>query len=87
MVVDPLITHAVAARQRGLAVLGDTGRQAMVTLRLPVLPETGVIEPGAFVKNRDGTLTRLGLVRSTSVQAGLPEAWQTLGVEAHSLKL
>ena len=84
MVVDPLITEAVAARQRGIAVLADTGRQIEVTLRLPVLPETGVIEPGVFVEYQDGGVSRLGLVRSTSVQAGLPEVWQTLGVETHA---
>jgi hypothetical protein len=84
MVVDPLITEAVAARQRGIAVLADTGRQIDVTLRLPVLPETGVIEPGVFVEYQDGGVSRLGLVRSTSVQAGLPEVWQTLGVETHA---
>ena len=57
MVVDPLITEAVAARQRGIAVLADTGRQIEVTLRLPVLPETGVIEPGGFVEYQDGSVT------------------------------
>ncbi|RYU57042.1 hypothetical protein EWI61_13760 [Methylolobus aquaticus] len=83
MVVDPLITEAAAARQRGLAILADTGRQIEVTLRLPVLNETGIIEPGAFVAYQDGSVTRLGLVRSTVVQASLPDVWQTLGVETH----
>ena len=84
MVVDALITDAVAARQRGIAVLSDTGRQIEVSLRLPVLPETGIIEPGAIVEYRDGSLTRRGLVRSNSVQAGLPEIWQTLGVQTYA---
>ena len=83
MVVDPLITEAAAARQRGLAILADTGRQIEVTLRLPVLSETGIIEPGAFVAYQDGSVSRLGLVRSTTVEASLPEVWQTLGVETH----
>jgi len=88
MVVDSLITEAAAARQRGIAVLSDTGRQIEVTLRLPVLAETGIIEPGAFVEYQDGsqgqTIRRLGLVRATQVQAGLPEVWQTLGVQAYA---
>lgn len=84
MVVDPLITQAAAARQRGLAVLADTGRQIEVSLRLPVIAETGVIEPGSFVEYRDGAVTRLGLVRSTQVQAAMPEVWQTLGVQAYA---
>jgi hypothetical protein len=84
MVVDALITEAAAARQRGIAVLSDTGRQIEVSLRLPVLAETGIIEPGAFVEYHDGSVTRLGLVRATQVQAGLPEVWQTLGVQAYA---
>ena len=84
MVVDALITEAAAARQRGISVLADTGQQIDVTLRLPVLAETGIIEPGAFVEYQDGSVTRLGIVRSTQVEAGMPEVWQTLGVQSHA---
>lgn len=84
MVVDALITDAVVARQRGIAVLADTGRQVEVSLRLPVLEVTGIITPGAFVDYQDGGVTRRGLVRSTQVQAGLPEVWQTLGVQTYA---
>ncbi len=84
MVVDALITEAAVARQRGLAVLSDTGRQIEVSLNLPVLHETGIIEPGAFVQYRDGGVDRIGLVRSTQVQAGFPEVWQTLGVQTYA---
>lgn len=84
MVVDPLITEAAAARQRGIAVLADTGHQLEVSLRLPVLAETGIIEPGAFVEYQDGSVTRMGIVRATQVEAGMPEVWQTLGVQAYA---
>lgn len=84
MVVDPLITEAAAARQRGISVLADTGHQIEVSLRLPVLAETGIIEPGAFVEYQDGSVTRLGLVRATRVEAGMPEVWQTLGVQGYA---
>ena len=84
MVVDALITDVVAARQRGIALLADTGPQIEVSLRLPVLAETGIIEPGAFVEYQDGSVTRLGIVRSTQVEAGMPEVWQTLGVQSHA---
>lgn len=83
MVVDPLITAVDAARQRGRAILSDTGRQIGVGLRLPVLAETGVIQPGAFVEYVDGGTTRLGLVRGTSLEIGHPDVWQTLEVETH----
>jgi len=84
MVVDALITEAAVARQCGLAVLSNTGRQIEVSLNLPVLLETGIIEPGALVQYRDGGIDRIGLVRSTQVQAGFPEVWQTLGVQTYA---
>ena len=88
MVTDSLITTAAAARQRGLAVLSDTGRQLAIGLRLPVLPATGIIQPGAFIQYEetgdDGIHTRLGLVRSTNIEVGLPEVFQSLGVECHA---
>jgi hypothetical protein len=83
MVTDALITAPAAARQRGMSVLGNTGRQADVALRLPVLPETGVIPPGKFVRYVDGAEIRLGLTRSVSVDANFPEVWQNIGVETH----
>ena len=82
-IVDPLITQAAAARQRGIAVLSDTGRIATVGLRLPVLAETGIIKPGSFVRYTDGGIERIGLTRSVQVEVGLPAIWQTLGVETH----
>lgn len=84
MVVDRLITEVAAARQRGLDVLADTGHQIEVSLRLPVLAETGIIQPGAFVEYQDGTVTRLGIVRATHIEAGMPEVWQTLGVQGYA---
>lgn len=81
MVVDRLITHADAARQRGIAVLSDSGRSIGMTLSLPVLPATGVIEPGIFVQYQDGSTSRIGLVRSTQIDARMPQVRQTIGVE------
>lgn len=83
MVTDALITAVDAARQRGIAVLSDTGRIATVTLRLPVLATTGIIQPGKFVRYDDGGTTRLGIVRSTSLEVAMPAIWQTIGVETH----
>jgi hypothetical protein len=83
MVNDVLITDAVAARQRGIAVLGDTGRIATVSLTLPVLPTTGIIPPGKFVSYTDAGVTRLGLTRSVNVNVDFPTIRQTIGVETH----
>jgi hypothetical protein len=89
MVSDPLIGDVVAARQRGRVALSDTGQQEIVTLTLPVLPETGIILPGAMVRYVDtqaNNKTRIGIVRSSATavsQTNLCETWQTLGVETH----
>jgi hypothetical protein len=87
MVTDQLITNAIGARQRALPVLADVGRQAAVSLRLPVLAETGIIPPGKFVRYVDAGVTRIGLVRSVSAEVQRAEKkltiWQTIGVETH----
>lgn len=83
MVTHPLITHADAARQRGLAILSDSGHQARVTLKLPVLVETGLIKPGQFVRYVDGPTSRLGLVRSTSLEWQFPTMRQSISLETH----
>lgn len=78
-----LITDHVAHRQRGVAVLSDTGRQAEVQLTLQVLPETGIIPPGLMVEYvvDDGPV--LGIVRSTSVNWARPKLRQTIALETH----
>ena len=83
MVTDSLITHADAARQRGLSILSDSGRQARVSLKLPVLAETGLILPGKFVRYVDGAQTRLGLVRGTALDWSAPKLRQTISLETH----
>lgn len=83
MVTDPLVTHADAARARGRAILADTGRQARITLDLPILPETGILTPGQLIRYTDAGTPRTGLVRSTAVRAQLPAARQTIELETH----
>jgi hypothetical protein len=82
-VTHPLITDAEAARQRGIAELGNTGVQAHISLRLPVLETTGIIKPGALVRYVDGSSTHLGFVRSTSLEWSSPTLRQVLSVETH----
>jgi len=85
MVTDPLITAPEAARQRGIAVLGDTGRQAHITLSVPVLSSTGIIRPGKWLRYEDGATTRFGLTRAVSVEFGGSSAKvrQSVLVETH----
>ena len=84
MVTDPLITHADAARARGGAILAAGGRQAAITLRLPVLPETGILDLGQLIEYQDGSTARRGLVRAVSVDAAIPTVWQTVEIETHA---
>jgi len=83
MVVDALMTHEIAARQRGIPVLANTGSIATVGLKLPVLESTGVIKPGRFVRYVDEGVTRIGLSRSVAVAADANVITQTLEVEVH----
>lgn len=83
IVTHSLITHAIAARQRGLAELSDTGKQAYVSLKLPVLEETGLILPGKFVRYGNGSETHLGLTRGISLDWSRPVLRQTVLVETH----
>ena len=62
-IVDPLATDPIMTRQRGQAALGNTGRQALISLRLPVLPETGIIHPGTMVDYAESGTTRRGITR------------------------
>lgn len=71
MAVHPLLVHPDAAAQRAIAALSDTGRQLAQRLTLPILPETGIIKPGVYVRyTDDGGAQRLGLVRATTVADG-----------------
>ncbi|MDT3672848.1 MAG: hypothetical protein ROZ37_21225 [Aromatoleum sp.] len=85
-IVDPLATAPEMTRARGLAVLADTGRQAHISLRLPVLPETGIIRPGKLVRYQEGGNTHLGLTRAVQLEQRFPDLWQTIRIETHELE-
>jgi hypothetical protein len=50
MVIDALVTHADAARARGTSVLAQTGRQAIVSLEMPLWPTLGVLPVGKLIE-------------------------------------
>lgn len=85
MVTDALITDAVAARQRGLAVLGTAGPQYNVRMDLPVL--TGVGQPGVLDVGQlvqvNATQPWRGRVRAVSVSAKSPSLRQSITLERH----
>ena len=84
MVVDPLITHADAGRQRALPVLADTGQQELVSLRTRVMPGLGIYTPGMIVRYVDDSVTRTGILRGVAADyGGGTDLWQTIKVETH----
>ena len=83
MVSDPLITHADAARQRGLSILADTGRQKHITLSLPILPESGIIQPGTMIRYTEQGTAHIGIARAVNVAVDFPKARQTVRIESH----
>lgn len=84
MVTDALVTHVDAARGRGAAILGNTGRQRLLTLETPILADVGLYGVGTLLESQDGTATARGLVRSVAVSAQQPRVRQTIEVETHA---
>ena len=82
MVTHPLITHADAARQKGIAILSDTGRKAMMQISLPVLDTLGVVDVCRLIEFHDGNTMRRGIVRANALSVNFPTVRQTLTIEA-----
>jgi len=85
MVSDALITDVVAARQRGLAILGAAGHKHNVTLELPVLTgsnQPGILDVGQLVQVNASTPWR-GRVRAVSVASRWPSMRQSVTLERH----
>lgn len=86
MILDPLITEVAAGRERGVTILSAGGKQARVTIELPLLPypqEPGLLLPGQLVEVQDGVETWKGLVTGATVTAGRPTVRQRLELERH----
>ncbi len=85
MIVHPLITDIVAARQRAIAELSEAGRMLTHKMTLPVLPWTGVIKPGRILRYYDDAgVRRKGIVRGTTVSQQFPVLTQALEVASHA---
>ena len=82
-IIDPLATDPDMTRARGLVALAASGPQTRVTLRLPVLQETGLILPGTLLDYAAEGATRRGIVRSFQADWTHPELWQSVEVECH----
>jgi hypothetical protein len=88
MAVHKAITHQYAAHERGLAILANTGRQALVSMETALIPSLGldVILPGKLVQIGDtGEGNWRGLVRGVEIVAGRPKVTQKIEIERHYL--
>ncbi len=86
-VTDALITHADAARQRGIAVLGAAGNKLAHRMTLPFLTggtNPGPVLPGYLIEVADIGHTWRGLVRGISIKASMPVVRQTINVERNA---
>lgn len=86
-VTDALITHADAARQRGIAVLGAAGNKLAHRMTLPFLTggtNPGPVLPGYLIEVADIGHTWRGLVRGISISASMPVVRQTINVERNA---
>lgn len=83
-ITDALITHEVAARERGRSILGAAGNKLMQTMTLPLLTGAdlpGLIGPGNLIRVDDINEQWRGLVRSIRVSVGMPKVRQIISVE------
>ena len=67
MEIDRLITAEAAARARGVSILAETGRGRTITLSIQLLPGTGVIDPGRYIRYGAGSSACFGLSRAVEV--------------------
>lgn len=80
-IVDALATDLIMTRARGSTVLAECGAKSRISLRLPVLPEVGLILPGRMMEySAEGVIHR-GLTRSLQGEWSHPELWQTVEIE------
>lgn len=84
MYTHPLITHIDAARQKGISILGDTGRKTTLQIAMPILPATGVIDVCTLIEFNDGATARRGIVRANNISVNWPTVRQTLTIEANA---
>ncbi len=72
MFVSPMISHADAARSKGISILSAGGKQAAVGLDLPMVDGLGLITPGMLIEvtgtGGAGNAWR-GMVNSTALSA------------------
>ncbi len=80
MIVDPLITHIDAGRERGRNVLAATGSRREVRLSMPLVDSLGVLAPGMIVEVQDSPAWR-GYVDAVEIAASRIAVNQSATIE------
>lgn len=89
--VSPMISHDIAARMKGLAILSSGGKQASVGLEMPMESSVGLIVPGMLIEVVSAGVGPSvpewrGVITSTNINAAWGEALtvsQAVEVERH----
>lgn len=76
-----LITHADCARQKGRSLLANTCKKRLLTLSMPVLPESGIIDICKVIQLTDTHSATTGIVRSNQISADFPTLRQSIQIE------
>jgi hypothetical protein len=83
LVIDALITHADAARARGTALLAQAGRQAIVSLEMPLWPTLGVLPVGKLIEVASSSESWRAQVQGVGISA----QWQDTLTVRQTLEL
>lgn len=84
-VSDALITDAIVARMRGIAVLGAAGRKRTVTRSLPIMAPAGLIRVGKFLRVDSEAESVIGIVRGVSaIYSDKSVVRQSLEIESNA---
>lgn len=82
-ITDPLITATEVARQRGIEVLSRSAITYQQSATMPLLAESGLIEPGLLLQVNEPGESWRGLVRSISLREFSPSVRQTMVLERY----
>lgn len=89
--VSPMISHNIAARMKGTALLSAGGKQASISLAMPMEPSLGLITPGMLIEVVSAgvgpaTPSWRGSITSTTINASWSDTLdikQSVEVERH----
>lgn len=87
MYINPMISDHAASRHKGIQILSSSGKQARVSLDLPMEQALGLVTPGMLIRvQKDASNNWRGLARSTQINADWGDSLavvQTIELERH----